>query len=109
MGIDEHWHLNKTKLLKGDSVIMRNRSKLRYYIILTVSIVLGIFVLSKIFPNNNTLDNYYDDVTVEDTSKLALKSNTINSSNKVLHCVAAEMLIPTMQTHSHNNTKYCYV
>ena len=89
---------------------MRNRSKLRYYIILTVSIVTAIFVLSKIFPSNTiNNNNYYDDVTVEDTSKLALNSNTINSSNKVLHCVAAEMLIPTMQTHTHNNTKYCYV
>ena len=89
---------------------MRNRSKLRYYIILTVSIVTALFVLSKIFPSNTiNNNNYYDDVTVEDTSKLALNSNTINSSNKVLHCVAAEMLIPTMQTHTHNNTKYCYV
>ena len=89
---------------------MRNRSKLRFYIVLMLSIVLGIFVLSKIFPSNTiNNNNYYDDVTIEDTSKLALNSNTINSSNKVLHCVAAEMLIPTMQTHSHNNTKYCYV
>ena len=81
---------------------MRNRSKLRYYIILMLSIVTVIFVLSKIFPNYNTLDNYYDDVTIEDTSKLALSSN-----NK--HCVAAEMLIATNYTHTHNNTKYCYV
>ena len=69
-----------------------------------------IFVLSKIFPSNTIHNNnYYDDVTIEDTSKLALRSNTINSSNKVLHCVAAEMLIPTMHTNTHNNTKYCYV
>ena len=89
---------------------MRNRSKLRTYIILMLSIVMTIFVLSKIFPSNTVINNnYYDDVSIEDTSKLALSSNTINSSNKVLHCVAAEMLIPTMQTHTHNNTKFCYV
>ncbi len=68
-----------------------------------LSIVLTIFVLSKIFPSNSINDNnYYDDVSIEDTSKLAYSSN-----NK--HCVAAEMLIPTMQTHTHNNTKFCYV
>ena len=103
MGIDEHWHLNKTKLLKGDSVIMRKRSKLRTYIILMLSIVMTIYLLSKIFPSNTIHNNnYYDDVTIEDTSKLALHLNS-------KHCVAAEMLIPTMQTHTHNNTKFCYV
>ncbi len=92
MGIDEHWEL-----------IMRKRDKLRTYIILMLSIVLGIFVLSKIFPNDNTLKNYYDDVSIEDTSNIAYNSSI------VLHCVAAEMLIPTMHTHTHNNTKFCYV
>ena len=82
---------------------MRKRDKLRTYIILMLSIVTTIFVLSKIFPSNSiNNNNYYDDVTIEDTSKLAYSSN-----NK--HYVAAEMLIPTMQTHTHNNTKYCYV
>ena len=89
---------------------MRKRDKLRTYIILMLSIVMTIFVLSKIFPSNTIHNNnYYDDVSIEDTSKLALSSNTINSNNKVLHCVAAEMLIPTMHTNTHNNGKYCYV
>ena len=69
--------------------------------------MLGIFLLSKIFPSNTVINNnYYDDVSIEDTSKLAYSSN---NKDTVLHCVAAEMLIPTMQTHTHNNTKYCYV
>ena len=71
-----------------------------------LSIVLAVFVLSKIFPYSSNLNNYYDDVSIEDTSKLALYDTVPNS---VLHCVAAEMLIPTMQTHSHNNIKLCYV
>ena len=66
-----------------------------------------IFVLSKIFPSNSINDNnYYDDVSIEDTSKLAHNSN---NDNIVLHCVAAEMLIPTIHTNTHNNTKFCYV
>ena len=81
---------------------MRKRDGLRFYIILMLSIVTVIFILSKIFPYSDNLNNYYDDVSIEDTSKLALSSN-----NK--HCVAAEMLIATNYTHSHNNIKYCYV
>ena len=91
MGIDEHWEL-----------IVRKRSKTKFYILLMMSIVLGILLLSKIFPYSSNYKNYYDDVNIEDTSKLALYSNS-------KHCVAAEMLIPTMHVHSHNNTKYCYV
>ena len=71
-----------------------------------LSIVLAVFVLSKIFPYSDNLNNYYDDVSIEDTSKLALYDT---ATDTVLHCVAAEMLIPTMQTHSHNNIKLCYV
>ena len=81
---------------------MRKRDGLRFYIILMLSIVTVIFILSKIFPYSDNLNNYYDDVSIEDTSKLALSSN-----NK--HCVAAEMLIATNYTHTHNNIKYCYV
>ena len=95
MGIDEHWEL-----------IMRNRSKTKFYIVLALSIICAIFVLSKIFPYSSNYKNYYDDVSIEDTSKLALYDT---ATDTVLHCVAAEMLIPTMHVHTHNNTKYCYV
>ena len=95
MGIDEHWELN-----------MRKRNKTKFYILLVLSIITVIFVLSKIFPYSDNLNNYYDDVSIEDTSKLALYDT---ATDTVLHCVAAEMLIATNYTHTHNNIKLCYV